>query len=246
MNKTTKYLGKSLAKWDEKSLKSFWDFESLKPENFFTYEHGDKILKTVEKYFRPNINILDYGAGFGFLSKKLLEKNIQVSAMEFSHKGVKILERELMSFPSLNKVFIFEDLLSYEEKFDLIFVVEVIEHVYDDELDQLFDNVKRLLKPGGIVIFTTPNNEDLSKSYVFCPFSDMVFHRWQHVRSWNVSSLQEKIIEKGMNPIEVKETHFFKPARWYGFNRKTIGKFLEFLKNKIEKKKPHLFAAARN
>lgn len=246
MSQTMEYLGKPLAIWDENSLKSFWNFESLQPENFFTYEHGDEILKAAEKYLRPCIHILDYGAGFGFLSKKLLKKNFQVSAMEFSSEGVKILERELMSFPLFNKVYTYENLLSCEEKFDLIFVVEVIEHIYDNELNHLFENIKRLLKPGGKVIFTTPNNENLSKSYIFCPFSDKVFHRWQHVRSWSVSSLQEKIIEKGMHPIEVNGIHFFKPARWYGFNRKTAGKFFEFLKNKVEKKQPHLLAVAEN
>ncbi|SIN80877.1 class I SAM-dependent methyltransferase [Algoriphagus halophilus] len=244
MNRNTEYLGKPLAIWDENSLKSFWDFESLQPENFFTNGHGDEILESVNKYLDKSISILDYGAGFGFLSKKLLDRGMQVSAMEFSNKGVKLLEGELKSYPTLKKVFSYDHLLDSGEKFDLIFVVEVIEHIYDKELNQLFDNVKQLLRPGGKVVFTTPNDEDLSKSYIYCPFSDKVFHRWQHVRSWNVETLNQKIIEKGLKPVRVQSTHFFKSAKWYGFNRYTIGKFFEFLKNKIEKKKPHLLAIA--
>ena len=48
----------------------------------------------------------------------------------------------------------------------------------------LLEEVRRVLRPGGHVIMTTPHREDMGKNEVLCPNCRCVFHRMQHLRSF--------------------------------------------------------------
>jgi 2-polyprenyl-3-methyl-5-hydroxy-6-metoxy-1,4-benzoquinol methylase len=70
--------------------------------------------------------------------------------------------------------------------FDVVIMAEVIEHVPDRLLGQTLDQVNGLLRDGGIVIVTTPNEENIGQAQVLCPMCRQVFHPWQHVRRFRV------------------------------------------------------------
>jgi SAM-dependent methyltransferase len=91
--------------------------------------------------------------------------------------------------------------------FDAIVCVEVIEHLDDAALAHVLADVRSLLAPGGIAVFTTPNAEELSKSMILCPASGEVFHRWQHVRSWNRETLPARLCAAGFSVDKVIETN---------------------------------------
>lgn len=238
------YLGKNICLWDSEKVNSFWDFASKEPNKYFTFKNGKEIVKYFESDLSKHDKILDYGAGLGFLSEILLKKGYQVKCMDSSLDSLQVLDEKLKSYPNYLGAQNLEDLQNTDEKFEVIFVIEVIEHLDDVFLDELLKNVKALLSEGGKVIFTTPNNEDLTKSYIYCPFSDLIFHRWQHVRSWNKESLAKTLGSKGFNSIETRETHFLPKPKWKGLNRKSAGLYLDYLKHKIEKKRPHLVGIA--
>ncbi len=44
---------------------------------------------------------------------------------------------------------------------DFIFCCEVIEHLYEKNLKKILNTAQNLLNDEGIILFTTPNNEDL-------------------------------------------------------------------------------------
>lgn len=238
------YLGKNICLWDSEKVNSFWDFASKEPNKYFTFKNGKEIVKYFESDLSKHDKILDYGAGLGFLSEILLKKGYQVKCMDSSLDSLQVLDEKLKSYPNYLGAQNLEDLQNTDEKFEVIFVIEVIEHLDDVFLDELLKNVKALLSEGGKVIFTTPNNEDLTKSYIYCPFSDLIFHRWQHVRSWNKESLAKTLDSKGFISIETRETHFLPKPKWKGLNRKSAGLYLDYLKHKIEKKRPHLVGIA--
>ena len=50
-----------------------------------------------------------------------------------------------------------------------------------------------MLKPGGRLVVTTPNEEDLEQSKVVCPECLARFHKMQHVRSWSARTLTERL-----------------------------------------------------
>ncbi len=50
-----------------------------------------------------------------------------------------------------------KDLARLDETFDCITLIEVIEHLREDEIRDVFTQVARLLKPGGKLVLSTPN-----------------------------------------------------------------------------------------
>ncbi len=238
------YLGKEIAEWRLDTINRFWDFSSKEPNKYFTHIHGKEIVSFFKDEISKNSTILDYGAGLGFLSEILLDKGYQVKCLDSSPDSLNILQEKLGHYRNFLGSNNLESIKQLDEKFDTIFVIEVIEHLYDDYLNELLENVRDLLTEKGRVIFTTPNQENLSESLIYCPFSDLVFHRWQHVRSWDANSLRKKLKDSGFNSVEIEETHFIPIPKWKGFNRKSIGHILGYLRDKIEKRKPHLVAIA--
>lgn len=97
--------------------------------------------------------VLDIGCFNGFISKKIQEAGNEVVGVEFSaeavkltrEKGVKCVRHNLEGKP----------LPFAENSFDLIFLGEVIEHVFDT--DKLLAECHRVLNKEGELVLTTPN-----------------------------------------------------------------------------------------
>ena len=96
-----------------------------------------------------NAQILDVGAGYGALTKKLHESGFNVSACDMSPE---IFKYDLVE---CRKVDVTEPFPYPDNSFDIIIAIEVSEHILDHEM--LFKESKRLLKPGGKFFITTPN-----------------------------------------------------------------------------------------
>ncbi len=197
-----------LMEWTDDRVKRFWDYESNYPENYFAFQAGASVIHELKRYFKNAKSALDFGAGPGFLIPHLIAAGLEVTALEFSDDSVKKLKDKFKGKPGFKDVAQPEELLSKKAKFDLIMVTEVIEHLNDYYLDKSLLLIKDLLSPSGVVIFTTPNNEDLSKLMIYNPVTDEIFHRWQHVRSWNVNSLRIKLEEYNFHVVDVIETQF--------------------------------------
>ncbi len=93
-------------------------------------------------------------------------------------------------------------------QFDAIIVAEVIEHLYDEQLDSLLNTLKTLSTPETRIIFTTPNEEKLEDSYIMCPVSGQLFHRWQHVRNWSQASVRSYLDSRNFTVITSLTTDF--------------------------------------
>jgi len=183
--------------WNDALVRKFWDQISQEPEKYFTYQFGDKIVKGLAKHVSPNGQVLDYGCGTGFLLHHLANEGFRVFGTDASPKSVEFVNHKFAAIPRFGGAKLLEEQLVSGERFDAVFIVEVIEHLDDNNLSKLLRNVRSLLNPHGVAIFTTPNQEKLADAEVYCPCCDHTFHRWQHVRSWNVKSLQQTLAENG-------------------------------------------------
>lgn len=88
---------------------------------------------------------LDLGCRDGYWSKKLEELSYEVTAADIKSNYPKC------QFVDANKTFPFSD-----NYFDLVWSTEVVEHLENLEFSIL--EMKRILKPGGKIILTTPNS----------------------------------------------------------------------------------------
>jgi len=100
-------------------------------------------------------SILDIGCGDGtFLQQldKTLARPYEYHGVEFSEDMVEKAQGLPYDIRRCN----LEDRIPYSDaSFDLVYAGEVIEHIYNP--DHLLEECRRVLKPGGLLIVSTPN-----------------------------------------------------------------------------------------
>ena len=140
------------------------------------------------------------------------------TGLDFSPESISALKTRCTGHPQFNGALAVAQLPSplADGSFDVILVIEVVEHLGDGHLVATLAELRRLLKPGGSVVVTTPNQEDLSAFHKFCPECGAVFHEWQHVRSWTADSLPKFFGEYGFSAKHVLCTDLgvTNPLRW--------------------------------
>jgi 2-polyprenyl-3-methyl-5-hydroxy-6-metoxy-1,4-benzoquinol methylase len=99
-------------------------------------------------------HVLDLGCGNGSFAARLAADGFEVTGVDFSQSGV---ERARANFPGLQ--FQQHDLLqplgeAYAHRFDAVVSTEVIEHLLLPRF--IMQNAKIGLRPGGLLIVTTP------------------------------------------------------------------------------------------
>jgi len=189
--------------WDPETIERFWNYWSEKKNpsrHFFTGTYGTGIVNFAHLRGILAGRVLDYGCGPGVLVRKLLRRGSSVQGLEFSRAAVKTLNRTFEAEPRWLGAVAVDSLPAplADESFDLIFCIEVIEHLSDDWLDETLREIHRLLRPGGSVVITTPCAEDLESSFTFCPFCKSEFHHVQHMRSITPEELRGWLSKAGL------------------------------------------------
>jgi 2-polyprenyl-3-methyl-5-hydroxy-6-metoxy-1,4-benzoquinol methylase len=194
--------------WTAPMIARFWNFESRRPENFFTYQVSAAVLQFFKRFLKPTSRIVDYGAGPGFLVEDLIAGGYQCAAVEFAPDAVQLLTQKFGGNAKFLGAFHIGEAPAQQGRFDRAFVLEVVEHLSNEELDVCLDQARGLLSAGGLLIITTPNNEDRSKSFIMSPESGKLYHRWQHVRSWTEETLRSEVCRHGFECVEIGVTDF--------------------------------------
>lgn len=121
-----------------------------------TYDDDSRLiaaLSLIEPSF-SKIEVLDIGCYDGEISKRIKDKlgNCEVYGIDISDNTGEEAEKKgiIFKFNDLNEGIDFPDNI-----FDLVFAGEIIEHIYDT--DFFIDEIKRILKPKGVLVITTPN-----------------------------------------------------------------------------------------
>ena len=154
-------------------------------------------MRFLRGHLPKDARCLDFGAGDGDLTALLVAEGHRVAALEPSAERRRTLERRLGASPNFLGVIDPET----TEPFDIVLMVEVIEHILEDELDGALHLLSCLVRPGGTLIVTTPYDEDLELAMAVSPETGLLFHRWQHVRSFTPESLGELLSRYGFDPI---------------------------------------------
>ena len=240
-----------LLHWTPDMVKAFWDYESAFPEIFFTYSRRHEIIRQIGQYLPDGCSVLDYGCGPGNLIEPLLDAGFSVAGLDSSPSTRETVRTRYGGHANFNGVYDQEEIDRSGLKFDAIIVAEVIEHLYDDQLDSLLTTLKTLSHGGTHIVFTTPNEECLEDSYIPCPVSGELFHRWQHVRNWSETSISAYLAGRGFTDTRTFTTDFdatlairgkHNPLRirWWSALRKR----LRYL-TQSRRKHPHLVIVSR-
>jgi ubiquinone biosynthesis O-methyltransferase len=110
----------------------------------------------------PGQKVLDLGCGGGFMSEALASRGAQVTGVDVSRAAIAIARRHAASQQLAIRYLVGsgEALPLPSASVDCVVCVDVLEHV--QSLDQVLDEIRRVLRPGGIFLFDTINRTRLA------------------------------------------------------------------------------------
>lgn len=228
--------------WSPEMVHRFWAYEQTRPENFFSYQVGRVLVRRFRKHLTGRV--LDYGCGLGFLIEDMLNAGISCGGVEFTTDFATRLNTSFDNRQGFLGVRVPGNFSEWRGTFDAIFLVEVVEHLYDEDLRKTLTSIHGLLRPGGVLIVTTPNNENRSANFLCSPESGRLFHRFQHVRSWSRESLTSFVMEHDLKVTEIGETDFSAHVLALGRTQPFFYRLLRGIVRKFNIETPHLYAVA--
>lgn len=200
--------------WTAETSANFWNHfaeaTAATPDHYFSHQLGEYLIEYVEKQASIKGRVLDYGCGPGFLMRHLLQRGIACEGLDFSPASIEKVRDQLADHPLFRGA---EAASSVPTPlpgahFDTLFCVEVIEHLLEEHLEPTLGEIHRLLRPGGLLVVTTPNEEDLAASKVLCPECGCLFHRYQHIRNWSAQTLRQALEAVGFETLSCQATTF--------------------------------------
>lgn len=222
--------------WTPEKIGRFWDFVSsieAQAQLYFTYGAGAGVAKHVASVVDlGGKDVLDFGCGPGHLFPHLVKQapDVRYFGLDFSQGSIdELMKKWGKARQFAGGAAIGDFPVALDRQFDVIVCCEVIEHLDDPTLEQVCEAFFRLLRPGGRIYLATPNAEDLERAKVMCPDCGAVFHRWQHMRSWNARTLTAQMAKHGFTAhrtFELVYTGSWARTRLLSTARKALGKSL--------------------
>ncbi len=105
-------------------------------------------IKLIKNFFtgvNKNKKILDLGCGEGVLVNKFKNKGYDIVGADANYESENVLKKDILGTE-------FED-----SSFDIILCLDVLEHLDFEEQRIALKEIKRILKPKGLLILTLPN-----------------------------------------------------------------------------------------
>jgi SAM-dependent methyltransferase len=168
--------------------------------------HVKKEIRKWAKGKGDHISILDAGSGFGqyvyFLSG--FNKNWKITGLDVKEEQIEDCTGFFNKIGRPEIRFKIADLTEYVEPdtYDLVLSVDVMEHILEDV--KVFENLCESMKPGGLLVISTPSDQGGSDVH---DHSDESFID-EHVRDgYNMDEIQVKLKSAGFSKIMAKYSY---------------------------------------
>ena len=129
------------------------------------------------------LNVCEIGVGKGYLMDGIIKKNpLKLVGVDISIPYLREIQKK--SYKNVDLIFANAENLPYVNEFDIIIAADIIEHVFN--VGDFLYSVNRALKPGGILIVKTPDNEDINM------YSQLrgCKYNFVHLRNFNKKTLK--------------------------------------------------------
>ena len=200
---------------------------------------------------KKDSKVLEIGCGIGTQTQLLAEyltSDSQITALDISSKSIEIAKDRYKNYSKIN--WVTADFVNYEidEKFDVILMPDVLEHIPLDQHKKLFANIRKVIKNEGFVLIHIPqpyyqewvwkNKPELmqviDQSIYTNELANNVYsndlHIW-HLETYSIwqaqGDYQAIVLKPNRNDIEYSEPH---PS----FAKKVKGKLTWYWRNKIK------------
>ena len=140
-------------------------------------------INLIKKQKGNPISILDYGCGTGAFLQASHRQGWKIAGLEPSPEA----RQKATKITGIN---IADNLAEFNQKFDVITLWHVLEHVMD--LNQTLTNLTALLKEDGIIIIAVPNHDSYDASFYKQHWAayDVPRHLWHFTKTTMAALLQ--------------------------------------------------------
>ncbi|SRR5258705_4637179 len=179
---------------------------------------ADRFNKWMYDQFKHQLKgeVLEIGSGIGNISQLVIEEGHSITLSDYNEEYCESLRKKFSQYNNVRGV-ISIDLLDphfqnkysvYKEKFDSIFLLNVIEHIEEDE--PAVKNCNYLLKPGGHLILLAP-----AYSWLYCTFDKQL----GHYRRYSLKQLKDLMKKEGFSILSGNYFNFTGIAGWFLFGK---------------------------
>lgn len=157
----------------------WWDPEGeMAPLHRMNPVRLDYIIEKIKNRYSnlKLLSVLDVGCGGGLVSEPLARLGMKVTGIDGAEELVKVAQAHARS-ENLDVSYanvLTSDLIARKKTYDVVLALEVIEHVPDPA--QFVAEIAQLVKPGGLVIFSTLNRT--ASSFAFGVVAAEYLLRW--------------------------------------------------------------------
>lgn len=113
-----------------------------------------KRVKRMLRSGAPGKTFLDVGCSVGFVTVAAYEQGLEAHGIDIDAEAIKIAQENFQGQGIFEAISI-QELAKRGNRYDMIYLSEVIEHVNDPE--NFLDSISTLLKPGGLLYLTAPD-----------------------------------------------------------------------------------------
>jgi 2-polyprenyl-3-methyl-5-hydroxy-6-metoxy-1,4-benzoquinol methylase len=184
------------------------------------------LIESESKFVKGRL--LDIGCGYGFFLREMQSRGWLVEGIEISKTGRRYA-RDKWDVPVHSRPL--EDLGLRENAFDVVTLFYVIEHVLDPPV--LLAEVKRVLKPGGLVLLRWPHSTPIVR--ILGPFSGRLdlYHTPHHLYDFSPKTIDKLLVLSGFCKIQTVIGGYTRPSsrleRWASTAFGQMGETLHFL-----------------
>lgn len=188
-----------------------YQYNALRGRNYLQANWHNNKLSVIDyliKKYSPQ-NVLDLGTGSGNFELEFAKKLKNITGIDYNEEASEFLEKELKRREIKNVKVVTKDFaqspdLSKFGKFDMIILIDVLEHIEINSVKNLVNNFKKSLNKKGKVVIVTPNYSGL------WPILEKSIDRFtniphlenmQHITKFNESILDKVFRDNGFKKI---------------------------------------------
>lgn len=187
--------------WLDEHIQRFWTYQSTQAHRqrlYFTGFFKRALCNFLDLHQKLRGDILDYGCGPGILTEHLSKvPGVRVHALDSSTRSVDETRKRCAGLPGFQGATTSAQDLP-PGTFDVVTLIETIEHLTPELSTSVLREVRDLLRPGGVLLVSTPNSENLEDGMILCPFCDAEFHHMQHFQSFTPMQLSKALEDAGL------------------------------------------------
>lgn len=133
----------------------YWDAKHLEEEELAKISGPSVFVELTARYFPRGAQILELGAGTGQDTHFLVDHGFQVTATDFSKPALdlnwKTANAESRNRLQIQQFDLSEPFPFRKQSFDVVYAHLVVHYFNRQTIQQIFNEISRVLRPGGIV-----------------------------------------------------------------------------------------------